>query len=219
MIFGKIEYLNLLPFHIYMKRFAKGSQAKKIMQYYKSVPSTINKKFITRKVDAAFISSINAKKYKNINLGIIAKKEVLSVLVIPNTKHKLDVESATSNVLAKVLNIQGEVIIGDKALRYYLDSNPAIDLAKVWTDKYNLPFVFALLCFHKDTKRYKKIEKGFLKQKVKIPQYLLNEASARTKISNKNILTYLSYISYKLDYKAKKGLNLFYKLSAGSKSC
>ena len=141
-----------------MKRFAKGSQAKKIMQYYKSVPSTINKKFISRRVDAAFISSINAKKYNNVNLGIIAKKEVLSVLVIPNTKHKLDVESATSNVLAKVLNIQGEVIIGDKALRYYLDSNPAIDLAKVWTDKYNLPFVFALLCFHKDTKEYKKID-------------------------------------------------------------
>ena len=213
MIFGKIEYLNLLPFHIYMKRFAKGSQAKKIMQYYKSVPSTINKKFISRRVDAAFISSINAKKYNSVNLGIIAKKEVLSVLVIPNTEHKLDTESATSNVLAKVLNIQGEVIIGDKALRYYLDSNPAIDLAKIWPNKYKLPFVFALLCFHKDKKIYKKIEKDFLKQKVKIPQYLLSQASTRTKVSSKNILNYLSYISYELDHKAKKGLSLFYKLS------
>ena len=213
MIFGKIEYLNLLPFHVYMKRFAKGSQAKQIMQYYKSVPSTINKKFISRDVDAAFISSIKAKKYKYVNLGIIAKKEVLSVLVIPNTEYKIDTESATSNVLSKVLNIKGEVIIGDKALRYYLDSNPAIDLAKAWNDKYKLPFVFALLCFHKDKVIYKKIEKDFLKQKVKIPQYLLRQASIKTKVSKKDILNYLSYISYELDYKAKKGLNLFYKLN------
>jgi chorismate dehydratase len=196
-----------------MKRFAKGSQAKKTMQYYKSVPSTINKKFISRRVDAAFISSINAKKYKNVDLGIIAKKEVLSVLVVPNTEHKLDIESATSNVLSKVLGIEGKVIIGDKALLYYLDSNPAIDLAQAWNNKYKLPFVFALLCFHKDKKIYKKIEKDFLKQKIKIPQYLLSQASIRTKVSNKDILNYLSYISYKLDYKAKKGLNLFYKLS------
>ena len=115
--------------------------------------------------------------------------------------------------MAKVLDIQGEVIIGDKALRYYLDSNPVVDLAKVWTDKYKLPFVFALLCFHKDKKIYKKIEKDFLKQKVKIPQYLLSQASIRTKVSSKNILNYLSYISYELDHKAKKGLSLFYKLS------
>jgi len=211
LIFGKIEYLNLLPFHVFMKRFVKSSQDKKIMQHYKSVPSAVNKKFTSRRVDAAYISSISAKKYKHVNLGIIAKKEVLSVLVVPNTKDKKDTESATSNVLAKVLELQGEVLIGDKALKHYLQNKPSVDLAKLWNDKYNLPFVFALLCFHKDKHLYKNIEKKFLKQKVKIPQYILTHASSKTNIQNKDILNYLSFISYDLDYKAKKGLSLFYK--------
>lgn len=210
MVFGKIEYLNLLPFHVFMKKFTKNSAEKMSMHYKRGVPSNINKKFMNRRVDAAFISSISARKFQNVNLGIIAKEEVLSVLVIPNTESSLDSESATSNVLSKVLNIDGEVLIGDKALKYVLEGNDYIDLAKVWNDKYNLPFVFALLCFHKDKKRYTQIEHHFLKQKTKIPQYILNLASKRTGISNKNILQYLKYISYNLDTKAKLGLKKFY---------
>lgn len=211
MIFGKIEYLNLLPFHVFMKRYTKSSQQSMSMHYYRSVPAKINKKFASRRVDAAFISSIKAKNHKNVNLGIIAKKDVLSVLVIPHVNNIGDTASETSNILAKILNIQGEVLIGDNALRYYLQNKPHVDLAKEWSKKYNLPFVFALLCYHKDRKFYKRIEKNFLKNKIKIPRYILNEASFRTKISQKDILNYLTHISYELDLKAKKGLNRFYK--------
>lgn len=211
MVFGKIEYLNLLPFHIFMKRFTKSSQQSMSMHYQRGVPSKINNKFISKRVDAAFISSISAKKYQHVDLGIIAKKEVLSVLVIPHVKDVSDTESATSNVLAKVLDIQGEVLIGDKALKYYLQGKPHVDLAKEWNKRYNLPFVFALLCFHKDKNIYKNIEKNFLKHKVRIPQYILKQASKRTGISPKDILDYLEYISYELDSKAKKGLLKFYK--------
>jgi len=196
-----------------MKRFARSSQERQSMAYYKNVPSNINKKFLTRKVDAAFISSINARKQTNVSLGIIAKKEVLSVLLVPQDSSKKDSDSASSNVLADVLGLRGEVLIGDKALRYYLDGKEHIDLAKEWYERYNLPFVFALLCFHKDKNRYKSIEKQFLKSKVKIPYYLLEKASKRTNVSKKDILNYLQYISYDLDEKAQKGLNLFYKLS------
>lgn len=210
MVFGKIEYLNLLPFHVYMKRFTKNSQQSMSMHYKRGVPSKINEKFFSRRVDAAFISSITAKKYSHVNLGIIAKKEVLSVLVIPQDNSVSDTESATSNVLAKVLNIKGEVLIGDKALKYYLQDKPHVDLAYEWNKRYNLPFVFAVLCFHKDQKTYKKIENGFLKQKVKLPQYILNEAQNRTGIDKKDILNYLNYISYNLDKKAKLGLKSFY---------
>jgi len=194
-----------------MKRFTKSSQQSKTMHYKRGVPASINKKFISRKIDAAFISSISAKKFNHVNLGIIAKKEVLSVLVIPNDSNKFDKESASSNVLAKLLNVNGEVLIGDKALKHYLLNKPHIDLAKLWNDKYNLPFVFALLCFHKNKNLYKTIEKQFLKQSVKIPQYILQEASKRTNIDKKDILHYLSYISYNLDSKAQRGLKLFYK--------
>jgi len=183
------------------------------MHYKRGVPANINKKFLSRKVDAAFISSISAKKHNNVGLGIIAKKEVLSVLVIPDVKNESDAESATSNVLTKVLGIEGKVLIGDKALKHYLENKPHIDLAAEWNKKYNLPFVFALLCYHKDGQHYKRIEKKFLKQKVKIPQYILNQASKRTQIDKQDILNYLSYISYDLDNKAKRGLSLFYSKS------
>ena len=211
LVFGKIEYLNLLPFHVFMKLFTKSSQQSMSMHYKRGVPAKINAKFLSRRVDAAFISSIHAKKHKYVNLGIIAKKEVLSVIVVPNVESELDTESASSNVLAQILDIKGKVLIGDKALKHYLDNKPHIDLASEWNKRYKLPFVFALLCYHKDQQLYKNIEKLFSKQRVKIPQYLLSEASKRTKITKKDILNYLSYISYDLDSKSKKGLSLFYK--------
>jgi len=217
LVFGKIEYLNLLPFHIFMKRYTKSTQQKMSMHYKRGVPSKINQEFSARRVDAAFISSIGAKKYKNIALGIVAKREVLSVLVIPNESSKKDAESASSNVLANILKVQGEVLIGDKALRYYLEKKPFIDLAKEWSERYNLPFVFALLCYHKDRAYYTNVEKNFLKRKVYIPQYILKEASQRTSIKTTDILHYLKYISYEIDTKAQLGLKKFYHLNATQK--
>ena len=213
MIFGKIEYLNLLPFHVFMKRFTKSSSAKMSMEYKRSVPAQVNAAFHARRVDAAFISSISAVKSTYVGLGIIAKKSVNSVLVIPSKTSKKDKESASSNVLASVLGVEGEILIGDKALRYALKNNDYIDLAELWNEKYNLPFVFALLCYHKDKKHYKKIEKEFLKREVRIPQYILEEAAQRTGVSKKEILEYLKLISYELDTQAQKGLKKFYKLA------
>ena len=210
MVFGKIEYLNLLPFHVFMKRYISNTQTKMAMEYKKNVPAKINTLFHKHAVDAAFISSISARKSKHIDLGIIAKKEVQSVLVIPSQKNTQDIESASSNVLAHILELQGKVLIGDKALRYALENDDYIDMAKLWNEKYNLPFVFALLCYHKEKKRYKKIEKLFLKQKVKIPQYLLKKAAKKTDIEKKDVLRYLELISYKLDTKSKAGLKKFY---------
>lgn len=210
MVFGKIEYLNLLPFHVFMKRYAP-SHAKAIMEYKKGVPAKVNKAFASRRVDAAFISSITAQKYSHASLGIIAKKEVQSVIVIPSNTEELDQESATSNVLLHVMNLEGKVLIGDKALRYALQHDDYIDMAKVWHERYKLPFVFALLCFHKDTTLYKKIEKKFSKAKIKIPQYILEGSAKRVGVSKRDVIEYLKLISYDLDAKAQKGLKKFYK--------
>jgi len=211
MIFGKIEYLNLLPFHTFMKRYLRSSQAKAIMQHKEDVPAKINRHFSRRDVDAAFISSITAQKSPFVSLGIIANKEVRSVLVIPSAKSKSDKESASSNVLAKILGVEGEVLIGDKALSYALQNSDYIDLADEWYKRYRLPFVFALLCYNKDAKRYKKISKTFLKSKQKIPQYLLQKAAKKRSVSPKEVEEYLKLISYELTPKAKQGLKRFYK--------
>lgn len=181
------------------------------MEYKKGVPAKINSEFKNRRVDAAFISSITAKKYQRVALGIIARKSVKSVLVIPQSKSKKDKESATSNVLVQVLGLEGEVLIGDKALRYALQNDDYIDLAQLWNERYSLPFVFAVLALHRDKRIYKKIEKLFPKTKTKIPQYLLEKAAKRVGISKTDALDYLQLISYELDTKAQKGLQKFYK--------
>ncbi len=213
MIFGKIDFINLLPFHIYLKKHIQSSQIKSIIEHNKSYPSNINKKFLKTKVHSAFISSIASYKKKSLNIGIIAKNEVDSVLLIPGAK-KDDYQSQTSNALAKVLNLDGEVIIGDKALKYFYEnkSENFIDLAKQWKNKYNLPFVFAVLCFNKNGKQLKNIVKNFKKEKIKIPRYILKKYSDKSNISEKNILNYLSKIDYEISLKERKSLNLFFRL-------
>ena len=214
MIFAKIDFINLLPFHIFMKKNIKSSQLKSIIEYKKSYPSLINKKFKKREVDSAFVSSIISRNEKSLDLGIVAKKEVLSVLLIPGDYEK-DYQSQTSNALAKVLDLEGKVIIGDKALDYYHknDKSSFIDLAEFWEKKYNLPFVFAVLCYSSNKKMLSQITKKFNKNHIKIPYYILSQYSKRTGISNKNILDYLKKIDYNLGIKEKRSLKLFLKLT------
>jgi len=214
MIFAKIDFINLLPFHIFLKKNVRSTQLKSIINYKKSYPAAINKQFKKRKVDSAFISSIASRNEKKFNLGIVAKKDVLSVLLIPGEYEK-DFQSETSNALAKVLNLEGKVLIGDKALKFYHanEKKDFIDLAQAWNEKYNLPFVFAVLCFNSNKKHLSKITKNFNKRHIKIPRYILNEYSKRTQISNNNILAYLEKIDYDLNLKEKRALKLFLKLT------
>ena len=214
MIFAKIDFINLLPFHIYIKKNINSSQIKSIIEYKKSYPSAINKKFKSRKVDSAFISSIASRHENFLDFGIVAKDEVLSVLVIPGEDEK-DFQSETSNALAKVLDYEGKVLIGDKALKFYHKNKNGnfIDLAKAWNDKYKLPFVFAVLCFNDNKKILNKYTKRFDKRKIKIPQYILKQYSQRTGISTSNILDYLDKIDYDLGLKEKQSLKLFLKLT------
>lgn len=208
MIFGKIDYLNLLPFHVFMKQHMRHSRLQATINHKKGVPSEINKAFKRRQVDAAFISSVEASKYKSVSLGIIAKKEVLSVLLLPGENQR-DTASATSNILAKVLKLEGRVLIGDKALAYQLQHQDGIDLAKVWHDKYQLPFVFATLCYHKNEKQLRRIAKRFSHSNIKIPQYLIKKASLKTGIPISDIKHYLTKISYTMDTKSEQSLQKF----------
>ena len=176
MIFAKIDYINLLPFYIFIKKNLKSSQVKAIINYKKSYPSLINKQFKKRQIDAAFISSIASRHAKGLDVGIVARGEVFSVLCLPGA-YESDEESSTSNVLAQVLNLKGKILIGDKALKHYHESpkKDFIDLAQAWNEKYNLPFVFARLCFNCNEKQLKNISKRFINHKVKIPQYILKK--------------------------------------------
>ncbi|MGB3751850.1 MAG: MqnA/MqnD/SBP family protein [Arcobacteraceae bacterium] len=214
MIFAKIDFINLLPFYVFIKKNIHSSQLKQIFEYKKSYPSAINKKFIKRQIDAAFISSIASRGAKSLDIGIVAQNEVLSVLAVEG-KYEKDYQSDTSNALAKVLGVEGKIIIGDKALQYYHNNKDEkiIDLAQKWRETYDLPFVFARLCFNKDEKILRKLVKEFVEYEVKIPQYILKQYMLRSGLSAKQIKEYLSKISYKISYKEKRSLKLFFKLA------
>jgi len=213
LIFGRIDYINLLPFHIFMKRYIQSSQLSKSMHYKRGVPSRINRDFSSRRIDAAFISSITAQKRQFVPLGIVAKHSVRSVLLIPDTRHQPDSASQTSNVLADILKLQGRIIIGDDALSYFLKHDDALDMAAIWNERYGLPFVFALLCFHTEKQFLMKMRKHFLRAPVKIPRYLLDKASKKSAIAPQDILDYLELISYDIDNKALLGLKKFWSLN------
>ena len=212
MLFGSISYLNLLPFQVFLKRYISNNAAKMSFAYKRAVPSQINKALKRREVNAAFISSIESRNCKCTNLGIIAHKKVYSVLLLKG-ENETDPASATSNQLAKVLNLQGKVLIGDAALKHYLDGEEGIDLAEEWYKKTALPFVFARLCYNKHEKSIKKLAHDFSHTKVKIPQYILKRESKKRGITPKQLTWYLDHIYYEMDDKAKKSLKLFLKKS------
>lgn len=214
MIFGKIDFINLLPFHVFMKRYARTSQAQQSLHYHKGVPSTLNRAFATRRIDAAFISSITARNCTHFNVGIVAKKEVLSVLILPCDENKKDTDSATSNLLAQLLNIQGEVLIGDKALRYYYSGGKHTDLGKVWNERTGLPFVFALLCTHNHTNELKRLSRAFVRKPIKIPYYIMMDNVRKSDLTAAQITHYLQYISYKIGEKETRGYKRFLKEAA-----
>jgi len=176
--------------------------------YKRAVPSKINRALRSREINAGFISSIESSRYRCTDLGIIANRAVYSVFVIKGEEKK-DKESATSNQLASLLDIKGEVIIGDKALKYYLDGGEGIDLATAWYDKTALPFVFGRLCYNSHCKEIKKISKEFAKKPIKIPQYILRKEAKKREITPKQLLWYLGYIEYDMNYKSKKSLKRF----------
>ena len=212
MRFGKISYLNLVPFDIFIKKYPTTSAFKAFLNHHKSYPAKLNKEFLFRRIDAGFISSIAGAKAHKTNSGIVANGAVWSVIVIPKAT-KSDYQSASSNALARILGVSGEVLIGDRALRYKLSGGKYVDLGQKWWEKYRLPFVFGLLCFNSDEAFYKAISAKFNATRVKIPQYLLENYAKDSGVAKRDILEYLTRIHYKITPKGKIALSRFYRLA------
>lgn len=210
MKFGKISYLNLLPFDIFIKKYPIQSSFKMFINHHTNYPAKLNKDFLHKRIDAGFISSIAGVKANKTKSGIIAYGAVWSVIAI-NRDNKLDYQSASSNILSQILNVKGEILIGDRALRYIIEHNDYIDLGERWHQKHSLPFVFGLLCCNKNTAFYNKLSNTFNKSKPKIPHYILQIRAVEAKLPKQFIKEYLNHIHYKVTAKAQKSLNIFYR--------
>lgn len=216
MVFGKINYLNLLPFHLFVKRSPYSSSFKSCLKTRGGPPSKINEDFKFRRIEGGFISSIAAKRKRSRDgccpVGIVAEKKVMSVILLPGVVEK-DRESATSNALADVLGIEGKVLIGDKALQTVLNGEKAyIDMAAAWYDKTGLPFVFGRMCYNNHPTFYRNMCRRFLNSHIKIPQYILEQQNQRLGISKKEIVHYLKHIRYRVDSRERKALKKFYRM-------
>lgn len=213
MRFGKIEYLNLLPFDVFIKAYPAPTHFKQYLGLKKSYPSALNKDFLHRRIDAGFISSIAgyeaARKKCVTKAGIIARGEVWSVIAMPKAD-KQDYQSASSNALAKVLKVHGEILIGDRALRYKLSGGAYIDLGELWWKKQRLGFSFGRLCFNAHRLFYTRLAQKFVAQKIFIPYYILQQRSQQSGISTKNIRAYLTHIHYRIGKKEEIALKRFY---------
>ncbi len=225
MRFGKIEYLNLLTFDIFLKQYKTTSNFKSILNLKKNYPSRLNKEFLYNRIDAGFISSIaginSHYKSRTCKVGIIANKEVWSVLLI-DSKTTMDYQSATSNALSIVLGLTGGVLIGDRALKYYYDNEnklDMLDMATLWHKKTRLPFVFGYLCFNKYGDFYQKLAIDFNKKVgknkfykgIKIPHYLIMPYVKNIGISKKFAQQYLKNIYYTIGTKEYTALIRFYR--------
>jgi chorismate dehydratase len=201
----------MLPFHVFLKKSRFSNSFKQSIAYKKNYPARLNEKLKKRQIDAAYISSIASthKSFRTINSGIVAKKAVKSVIIQKGVYEK-DPHSATSNILAKVLGLEGKVTIGDNALKLYME-NPSryIDLGVAWHIKERVPFVFARLSVNSHYSFFKKTADKFKKQKIFIPQYILESYEQKRGIPKNAIKEYLKLITYDIDTKAKVGLYRF----------
>jgi chorismate dehydratase len=213
MIFGRIDYLNLLPFYLFLKRYRPHMLHRS--NFKKGPPSAINSLYKRRAIDAGFISSIRSRGQKGANLWIIARKAVTSVLVLEG-EFKADNESETSNALAKLLGLRGRVAIGDKALKLYSEGAKAVDLALEWQTRYKMPFVFSRLCYTSGDRLIKKIEKQFLRRMTRrVPQSILQDRAKKSGIPAEEIAAYLNRLEYRIDKRAAMALKKFLFLARG----
>lgn len=208
---GRIEYLNLLPFFVFLKQSPLTTATKQFAQSHHSYPAKLNRDYLFRRIDSGFISSFAARKQRLSCAGIVGRGKVQSVLAIIGERGE-DEQSATSNALLQTLHINGRVLIGDRALVFYLahDSSTFVDLAEAWFAKHRLPFVFGRFCYQTKSALHEKLARHFVQTRVKIPHYLLTQASRQTGIAPQHIRDYLCQIFYQIGAKERKSIRIFY---------
>lgn len=208
---GRIEYLNLLPFFVFLKQSPLTTATKQFAHNHHSYPAKLNTNYLFRRIDSGFISSFAARKQRLSCAGIVGRGKVQSVLAIIGERGE-DYQSATSNALLQILHISGRVLIGDRALAFYLahEHSTFVDLAEAWFAKHRLPFVFGRFCYQTKSMVHEHIARRFVQTRVRIPQYILAQASRQTGIAPQHIRDYLRQIFYHVGAKERKSIRMFY---------
>lgn len=168
-----VNFLNSYPFRY-------GLEKKKI-DFQTAVPSMIAKGLAENKLDVGLVPVAafhdNAQWNRISNFGIASSKKVKTVLLCANkpldevVTIQADSDSLTSNRLCHVIfnsflnrkivwenfnNVDAIVRIGDKAFELDARFPYVYDMAELWKNHTNLPFVFAVWVANKE------LEAGFI---------------------------------------------------------
>ncbi|MDE7174393.1 MAG: menaquinone biosynthesis protein, partial [Helicobacter sp.] len=79
-----------------------------------------------------------------------------------------------------------------------------------WFAKHRLPFVFGRFCYQDKSALHEKIARRFVQTRVKIPHYILAQASQQTGIAPQHIRDYLRQIFYRVGVKERTSIRMFY---------
>lgn len=212
--FGEINYLNLLPFRLYLKRHRYRDR----WVIKTGTPAEVNRWFREGRIDGGVLSSVRAVEGVRYPVGIGAEGPVWSVLLSP-TREGGDPASNTSNLLPVALNLKGQVVIGDRALSLYLKNREEwVDLGEEWFRQVQLPFLFAQLTSRRPSRELERVATGFLRQGrgiYRIPQYLLRWEGARRGLSPRQVEEYLRLIRYQVGWREELGFKKFLRRLEG----
>ena len=82
-----------MPFHVVVNASSLHNAPKNSIERKKGTPSKLCDDLRARRIDAGVISSIEARRYKQLNFGIFAKGRVNCVLVEKGSKSQKDAQS------------------------------------------------------------------------------------------------------------------------------
>ena len=227
---GLFSYVHSLPLHLGLS-----CDALQQLELNFGTPYELNYRFHQANSDCSFVSLSQAidHNYLQAPLGIISTTQIKSVLlhVKPyffEKKHiscVLDQSSQTAVRLLKILlsffwkksfeiSTQGDarLLIGNQALQEHTD-DLVIDLAKIWYEWTQLPFVFGTLCYHPHvcitpimTWIQDSIDSCFRNK-----QALLQEAS-KTILDQNKLDCYFQFLKYRIESKELESIQLFNQL-------
>lgn len=135
--------------------------------------------------------------------------------------HEKGVEAYKLKNFAPNENLQQKkalLLIGDGALRFDTSHHKYVyDLAKEWSDLFQLPVVFALWAIRRDyPKSYKGLVSAYLNQHLKArdllqgqPELIAKEAEKRYPMPNLNFIEYFESLDYKLKPSCIESLNFY----------
>jgi len=166
---------------------------------------------IGKVASVCLFSEVTLDKIKTVLLDYQSRTSVALLKVLIKNFWKIDVafEETSGNYQSKISGTTAGLVIGDRALQQRKISSFIYDLGEEWEEFTGLPFVFAAWISNK------KLDEDFIKKFNETNAFGLHKIDEVVKENPYDVFDlhhyYIDCISFEMDEKKKKGLELFLK--------